>query len=113
MKPYLFLSVIYFLFESHAAFSQSPENYAPNMVDYTFEEGDPSVPFSSKLMTKLAGSVAARKANGRLNCPLLVTKEWAYPDALTIPFCYDAQTSCFRYMNMKQQIKNNSKRRST
>ncbi|EKE09967.1 MAG: hypothetical protein ACD_16C00099G0025 [uncultured bacterium] len=55
---------------------------------------EPSVPFSSTYIKKLAGVSNSMNGNNRLNCSFLLKKTWAYPNALVTPFCYNAETSC-------------------
>lgn len=64
---------------------------------------EPSVEFSKAVATQVAGSGAA--THGILNCPILLNKQWAYPNAQVTAFCNDAETACLRYALILQQIK--------
>lgn len=86
MKPYFFLSILYFLLANHASFSQTA----------------PSFKFSPKVASELFGVSGVKK---ELNCEGLVAGTWTYPNSQMTPFCYEASTSCIRYGLIVQKMK--------
>lgn len=87
------LCLIFFLSGGKASSApQSPE--FPN----------PAVDFSKAALSALAGPDVAYKAKGKMNCKMLLEKEWAYPDAIIPAFCYPAETSCVSYDLFKSAL---------
>lgn len=106
MKHYFLLIGFFLLFGSHTAFSQVKQPYSlPSVNHKLFELEDPSVEFSVKYMGQLSGMANAREAKGKLSCSVILNKDWAYPNALVTPFCFDAQTNCIRLDLIQQQLK--------
>jgi hypothetical protein len=108
MKPYFSLIILGFLFESQPAFSQtsSSSTYAVLTQNHKLMELDnPSVSFAPAFMGQLSGMSNAREAGGGLSCVVILNPDWAYPNALVTPFCFNAQTDCIRYDLMQQQLK--------
>ncbi|OJW50202.1 MAG: hypothetical protein BGO67_02430 [Alphaproteobacteria bacterium 41-28] len=108
MKPYFSVIIFGLLFESQAAFSQtsSSSTYAVLTQNHKLMELDnPSVKFSVQFMGQLSGMANAREGGGELSCTVILNPDWAYPNALVTPFCFNAQTDCIRYDLMQQQLK--------
>lgn len=91
MKFHFSLTAFCLFVSGSAAFSQ---NYLTQ---------GPSVEFSKKVAEQVAG--AGEGTRGILNCHILLTKEWAYPNAQVTAFCNDAETSCLRYALILQRLK--------
>ncbi|HUX80387.1 MAG TPA: hypothetical protein VMW10_11705 [Alphaproteobacteria bacterium] len=106
IKYYFLLISSFLLFESSAALSQATQPYnQPSDNHKLFEMEDPSVEFSVKFMGQLSGMANAREGKGKLSCSVILNKDWAYPNALVTPFCFDAQTNCIRFDLIQQQLK--------
>lgn len=108
MKSYFSLIVLGFLLEGQAAFSQtsSSSTYAVLTQNHKLMELDnPSVKFAEQFMGQLSGMANAREGAGTLSCTVILNPDWAYPNALVTPFCFNAQTDCIRYDLMQQQLK--------
>ena len=101
MKPYFFLCILGLLLESQPVFSKYSVD---QFIRVKYEKGaDPAVSFDQKYMRQLGGTVAAKKANGKLSCDILLNKEWVYPNAQVTPPCYEAETGCFQFKMLQAQ----------
>jgi len=91
MKFHFSLTICSVFFGSVAAFSQIYPSQAP------------FVEFSKEVAIKVAGTGDA--THGILNCPILLGKQWAYPNAQVTAFCNEAETGCLRYALIFRQVK--------
>jgi len=108
MKYYFSLIILCLLFENHPTFSQNVPYTLPGQPTANhklMEMENPSVEFSVNFMGQLSGMANAREGKGQLSCLVILNKDWAYPDALVTPFCFDAQTNCIRFDLIQQQLK--------
>lgn len=95
MKHALWLIIFVSLCSFDTALSASNSSSSKKSAKTYSNIAEPSVPFPATLMKRLAGGATVGiKTTGRLNCPILLTKTWPYPNAHVTPFCYNAETSC-------------------
>jgi hypothetical protein len=92
MKPYFFLSAFCFLVGNSPAFS-AVGNQQPVSPD------PPFVVFPKKLAVRLFGT----GSNGIMDCALLLSHNWPYPNAQVTGPCNDAETSCLTYGLIRQK----------
>ena len=91
MKFHFSLTIFSLFFGSVAALAQ------------TYPSDAPVVEFPKAIATQVAGSGDA--SHGILNCPILLNKQWPYPNAQVTAFCNEAETGCLRYALILQQMK--------
>lgn len=95
MKPYFFLISLFLMINSNVAFSQVANPGVPAELYY------PSI----RISTKLAESLFHDSKQTLLNCPLLFSGSWSYPDGFSVSMCDDAQLACIRYGLIVQKMK--------
>jgi len=108
MKPYFLLVSFCYFIANPSAFAQflttEPYPERATSADKAMPGLDPAYP-AIKLTPQLAAQLFVDKKQNLLNCPILFSNDWDYPNGSSIALCDDAQLACLRYGLIIQELK--------